>query len=105
MKNLILFLFALSTQAATLNLSWDNNPASEGVTGYNVYSSFNGGVSTKLLTVATNAATLPSLPSGTYMFFVTATNTSSEGPKSVPVNQFLGAPSAPVNFKLTITLP
>lgn len=107
MKKLIalLSLLAFTVQAATLTLTWDNNPASENITGYSVWASLNGGTTNRLMTVATNSAVLPALASGTYTFLVSATNALAESPKSVPITQFLGAPGTPVNFKLTITLP
>ncbi len=71
LSTLVVFLLVI-VQAATFNIGWDNNPVSDGVTGYKLYS-MTGTNRTLLSSVSTNITTITQ-PIGVYQFTVTATN-------------------------------
>lgn len=104
MKKLLLTFLSLQLftfSAFALSLAWDANPASDQVTGYNVYEHV-GSVYNLLATVGPTITTyaLVNPTTGPHAYVVTAVNLRGESGYS---NETVlpGLPGAPANLRIT----
>lgn len=102
MKTLILCLLCcLSAFGASVTATWDLNPPSEAVINYSLWEQL-GTNWTRLLTVATNSASLTNVTSGIHTYSVTASNACCESIRSSPVSTpFI--PNSPTNVVLHLS--
>jgi len=105
-------LVSVSAMAATVNLAWDPNPATDQVLRYSVYQALAlAGPFTKVSDVALSACTatvctysVTGLTAGIYYFRVTATNAWMESGPSNVVNTPGGGPMVPKNLIIVATV-
>jgi|SRR5712664_1010545 len=109
MLALLLFTAQLVSASVDIQLSWDANPVSDGVTAYKVYQAL--GVATQTSQFSYAATTMQTsqiitLPNpGAYSFYVSAVNFwGLESPPSNILGTPVGVPGAPhvVSIKLIV---